>query len=65
MTEVKQGTQWGGSDGNLFHVINVIDLEGHTWVHYQQDNIDESRLFSCWVESFVARFKPVFNEAKG
>lgn len=62
--QVKEGTRWSSSDGNVFHVMNVVEVDGHTWVHYEQDDIPESRTFSCWVESFTARFAPVVNERR-
>jgi hypothetical protein len=62
--QVKEGTRWSSSDGNVFHVINVIEVNGHTWVHYEQDDVPECRLFSCWIESFVSRFSPVLNESR-
>jgi len=62
--QVKEGTRWSSSDGNVFHVMNVVEVDGHTWVHYEQDNVPESRTFSCWVESFVGRFSPILNESR-
>ena len=60
--QVKEGTRWSSGDGNVFHVMNVVEVDGHTWVHYEQDNVPESRTFSCWVESFTSRFIPILNE---
>jgi hypothetical protein len=62
--QVKEGSRWSSIDGNVFHVMSVVEVDGHTWVHYEQDNIDESRTFSCWVESFVNRFSPIVNEQR-
>jgi hypothetical protein len=63
MIEVKEGTRWASSDGNVFHVMSVVQCpDGHTWVHYEQDNIGESRTFSCWVDSFTLRFIPILND---
>jgi hypothetical protein len=65
MVEVKIGSRWASADGNVFHVMSVIECEdGHVWVHYEQDNINESRTFSCWVDSFVYRFSPLLNESR-
>ena len=55
----KEGSKWGGTDGKVFHVMHVIDVEGKTWVHYEQDKINESREFSCYLESFLQRFNPL------
>lgn len=56
---VKEGTRWTSYDGKVFHVVHVIEIEGKTWVHYEQDNVEESRCFSCYEESFVSRFVPL------
>jgi len=58
---VKAGSKWSGSDSQKFHVIHVIELEGHTWVHYIKDNTpeDEIREYSCYIESFLERFSPI------
>ena len=62
--QVKEGTRWSSSEGKVFHVMSVVEVDGHTWVHYEQDDIPESRTFSCWIESFQARFSPVVNESR-
>jgi hypothetical protein len=65
MVKVKEGTRWTSSDGNVFHVMSVAECQdGHVWVHYEQDNINESKTFSCWVDSFVLRFTPILNESR-
>jgi hypothetical protein len=56
MKEIKEGSKWGSPDGKKFHVIHVVDVDNHTWVHYEQDNILESREYSCYIESFLQRF---------
>lgn len=59
---VKSGSIWGGSDGRRFRVIDVVAVEGHTWVHYRNDNgykpVNEIKEYSCYIESFVTRFTP-------
>ena len=62
--EVTEGTRWSSSDGNVFHVMNVVEVDGHTWVYYEQDDVPECRTFSCWLESFRARFFPILNESR-
>jgi hypothetical protein len=52
----KVGSVWSSTDGKKFHVIHVVELDGHTWVHYEQDKINESREYSCYVETFLSRF---------
>jgi hypothetical protein len=53
----KVGSRWSDTAAKVFHVMAVIELDGHVWVHYEQDKIKESREFSCYLESFLARFK--------
>lgn len=54
---VKQGSRWVGNDDKIFHVIDVIDLEGHTWVHYILEDKKTPKEYSCYLESFVSRFR--------
>ena len=58
---VKQGSRWSSTDGKIFHVLHVVELEGHTWVHYIHETTDESqtREYSCYEESFLSRFTPL------
>jgi hypothetical protein len=59
---VKVGTLWTSSDDKLFRVLSVTEIDDHTWVHYREDRgikvpAIECREYSCYVESFVARFR--------
>jgi hypothetical protein len=57
---VKQGSKWISNNGNdRYHVIHIIELEGHTWVHYIKENApeDSTREYSCYIESFLSRFR--------
>jgi hypothetical protein len=59
---VKEGSKWSGTgDNNKFHVIHVIEIDGHTWVHYIKENApeDSNREYSCYLESFLQRFRPL------
>ena len=59
---VKEGSKWTGASDNIkFHVIHVIEIDGHTWVHYIKDNApeDSNREYSCYLESFLSRFRPI------
>lgn len=62
--QVKEGSRWSSSDGRVFHVMSLVEVDGHTWVHYEQDDINESRTFSCWIESFIMRFTPILNDQR-
>lgn len=58
---VKTGTLWTGNDKS-FRVISVTEVDDHTWVHYREDRgikvaAIECREHSCYLESFVARFR--------
>ncbi len=59
---VKIGSVWRTTDDKRFRVINVVEAEGHTWVHYRNElpgfNQTEAKEYSCYVESFVERFSP-------
>jgi len=61
---VKVGSKWMGNDNNRFRVIHVIELEGHTWIHYIKENAleDNNREYSCYEESFLSRYRQVPND---
>jgi hypothetical protein len=61
MIAVNEGSRWVGKDGKTFHVIHVVELDGHTWIHYEEDQCNECREYSCYIESFVERFSLVDN----
>jgi hypothetical protein len=57
---VKVGTRWAANDHKIFHVIDLIEIEGKIWVHYICENADfetDNKEFSCYQESFLARFR--------
>ncbi len=59
--KVKPGSVWVSSDNAQFIVIDVVEVDGHTWVHYRNDNKAEPREYSCYEESFVLRFREYVN----
>ena len=61
---VKSGSKWVGNGNEKFHVLDVIELEGHTWVHYIKENApqDAIREYSCYLESFLLRFREYTND---
>ena len=62
MKVVKVGSRWTSTDTRrVFHVIHVVDVDGKTWVHYEEDNCNECREYSCWLESFLGRFTEITN----
>lgn len=64
---VEQGSLWAGSERDLFRVLSVTEVDGHTWVHYRQDrghysSTEGLREYSCYLESFLLRFRQVPND---
>jgi hypothetical protein len=57
MQEVSAGEMWEAGSREYFRVIDVVDLENKTWIHYMRlkDNLE----YSCLKESFIHRFKKV------
>lgn len=67
MTPVTEGSLWGTADGRQFRVLAVVEVQGHTWVHYVRDQgmyKPAGQEYSCYVESFVERFQPKVNESR-
>jgi hypothetical protein len=58
---IREGSRWDGGDGKIFRIIQIIQIEGHTWIHYINDNlpVSENREYSCYLESFLSRFRPL------
>lgn len=54
MQKVNMGEKWRGSDFETFRVINVVDIENKTWVHYMR--VSDNHEYSCLEESFIHRF---------
>jgi hypothetical protein len=58
---VKEGSIWYSADGKRFHVIHRVEIDGHAWVHYIEENKENCREYSCYEESFLLRFRPYVN----
>jgi hypothetical protein len=58
---VKQGSKWWAENGKTFQVINVIEVDNHTWVYYRdlKKVNEEYKEYSCYIESFLQRFTPL------
>jgi hypothetical protein len=57
MKAVTVGSRWEASPGKKFIVLDIITIEGYTWVHYRDDNNTEApREYSCYLDSFLQRF---------
>jgi len=53
----KNGSRWIGNNRDTFHVLSTIELEGHMWIHYIKEDSEEPREYSCYVESFLEKFR--------
>jgi len=61
---VKSGSKWSSVTGQEFRVLDVIEIDSHTWVHYIKENApeDSNREYSCYIESFLSRFREAPND---
>ena len=60
---IKMGSKWTSGDGKTFCVLSTVEIEGKKWVYYRLENSDqEPREFSCYEDSFLARFTPYTNQ---
>jgi Neuraminidase (sialidase) len=59
MTEIKIGSNWQGTGDHekVFTVIHLVESDGHTWVHYRNNDKNAPAEYSCYVESFLDRFR--------
>ncbi len=64
MTKPETGSLWQSSHSEHFRVIDVVDLEGHTWVHYCRASESRIEEYSCYVESFLERFTEIKNDSR-
>jgi hypothetical protein len=55
----KDGSKWTGNVGDIFHVLHTIELEGKTWIHYIKEDSKDPREYSCYLESFLERFREI------
>lgn len=53
----KDGSKWTGDTGTTFRVLHTVELDGHTWIHYIKEDIAAPKEYSCYVESFLQRFR--------
>lgn len=62
--KVTEGSLWGSGNGKEFTVIHVVEIDGHTWVHYRDQDCPECHEYSCFIESFLSRFQPIVNDRR-
>ena len=55
-------TQFTSQDGKIFTVEEVIQIDKELWVHYNNSKTGEK--YSCLLDAFSERFKPLENESK-
>lgn len=53
--KVLPGSNWLSVDGRQFRVQSLIELDGNIWVYYT--NAQTGAEFSCWVDSFLQRYR--------
>jgi hypothetical protein len=56
---IKVGSKWSGGDGKIFVVLGSAKIEENDWVYYRKENSNPPQEFSCFEESFLARFQPL------
>ena len=58
MNMIKKDSKWNDGGGKIFRIIDIVQIEGYTWIHYIKENArdDETREYSCYLESFLSRF---------
>ena len=56
--KIKQGTRWVGSNRKQFVVLSdEVYLDDGIWIHYREvTNREAPREYSCYKDSFLARF---------
>ena len=59
--KIESGQFWSTIDQKEFRVIDVVELGEHTWVHYINESTGVE--YSCYKESFEARFQPISNRS--
>lgn len=52
---LRVGSKWWSGNNKIFYVKAVVELEGNTWVYYGEHGTN--REYSCYLESFLGRFK--------
>jgi hypothetical protein len=58
---IKEGTRWSGTSGDskVFVVLHEVETDGHVWIHYRESAGDPPKEYSCYLESFLQRFRPL------
>lgn len=57
---VTVGSRWWAGTNVRFKVTKIAeDTDGHIWVHYRNDKLEDSLEYSCYVEAFKQRFSEI------
>lgn len=56
--KIETGQIWQSTDKE-FRVIDVVDIDDHTWIHYKNQQTGQEH--SCYQESFEMRFTQIVN----
>ncbi len=56
---MKTGSKWYGSNGDLFEIDDIRDINGETWIFYT--NTFTMKTFSCLLKAFVEKFRKYNN----
>ena len=57
--KIKQGSRWVGSNRDKQFIVlsDEVQLDDGIWIHYREvTNKGEPREYSCYKDSFLARF---------
>lgn len=58
---VRISSKWTSTEGKIFIVLGTAEIDGKNWVYYRLETPEAHlpREFSCFEESFLARFRPI------
>ena len=62
--DVVAGSFWSTANGQEFVVLSLTEQDGNTWVHYRRNDRKDPQEYSCFVESFVQRYRRITNDKR-
>ena len=62
--DVVAGSFWASANGQEFVVLSIAEQDGNTWVHYRRNDRKDPQEYSCFVESFVQRYRRITNDKR-
>lgn len=48
---------WSDVEGKKFRIIKVIEIDEQIWIYYASKGKEPYQEYSCYLESFLERFK--------